>query len=229
MSLPSIASEAAISLYRPEYDRFCRRSGNMPDARLPRAGMRSSTGPRTGSRSIGRWTQAPRSSAAMERFCPSEVWVFPAEALRRCPRKSRGKPMAVGDIAKHLRDDLREAKVELARVYEQTEHRLRFWLTTCGCVRHASPGEGRVRRLVASEDGSQVLADDRQVHAAGRTIQELGHRLISDNYFCRLDDNYFCRFLGRPDGSRETAKSRTSGSGSGASGGGWSPTSRSGC
>lgn len=75
------------------------------------------------------WALDPGTAEALRRWrklCPSDRWVFPAEAVPRFPRRNRGKPMSVSKVAEELRSWLRAAGVERSKLFEQTDHRMRL-------------------------------------------------------------------------------------------------------
>lgn len=56
-----------------------------------------------------------------QRICPSDVWVFPAEALPRYRRSRAGQPIYVQPFAADLRDALKKAGVDRPELFESDE------------------------------------------------------------------------------------------------------------
>lgn len=75
------------------------------------------------------WALDPGTAEALRRWrriCPSERWVFPAEALPRSRRSSHLGPLCVDHIAIDLRDGLKQAGVTREKLFEQNDNRMRL-------------------------------------------------------------------------------------------------------
>jgi integrase len=73
------------------------------------------------------WTLDSGTAESLRRWrelCPSDEWVFPAEAVERSKPCRRGQPMTVGHLSDVLRNGLRDAGVKRPQLYERTEHRI---------------------------------------------------------------------------------------------------------
>lgn len=124
------------------------------------------------------WSLDPGTTEALWRWkksCPSERWVFPAEALPRSRRRNHGEPMAVGNIARVLREGLEGAGVSRASLFEQSEtrtrlraHDLRATFVTLALANGKSEDWVRTR---TGHSSSQMIARYRR---DAETVKELG-------------------------------------------------------
>ncbi len=76
-----------------------------------------------------RWALDPGTAEALRRWrviCPSDLWVFPADALPRHRRSNEGAHMNVGKIAEVLRRGLASAGVSRARLFENGTNQMRL-------------------------------------------------------------------------------------------------------
>ncbi len=75
----------------------------------------------------GSWALDPSTAEALRRWkkvCPSEHFVFPAKALGGSRRGDRA--MYVDKLAQELRADLKTAKVNRPKLFEESEHRMKL-------------------------------------------------------------------------------------------------------
>lgn len=75
------------------------------------------------------WALDPGTAEALRRWqtiCPSDAWVFPADALPRHRRRNEGSHLNVGKIAETLREGLASAGVKRERLFESGENRMRL-------------------------------------------------------------------------------------------------------
>lgn len=75
------------------------------------------------------WALDPGTTRALriwQQMCPSDQWVFPAEALPRYRRRRAGQHLHVDHAGQILRDALREAGVTRSKLFEANDNRLRL-------------------------------------------------------------------------------------------------------
>lgn len=75
----------------------------------------------------GSWALDPSTAEALRRWkkvCPSEQYVFPAKSL--AGNRRRDLPMYVDKLAQELRADLKMAKVDRPKLFEESQHRMRL-------------------------------------------------------------------------------------------------------
>lgn len=77
----------------------------------------------------GAWALDPSTAEAFRRWrrlCPSDRWIFPAEAAPRFRRRRAGMPLHVDHAAEVLRRALKEAGVDRPKLYQSGNNRLRI-------------------------------------------------------------------------------------------------------
>jgi integrase len=136
----AVMSNVAVALVRRLFLGVCAREGGRKTniVELQWADLNLGTGTRGASATVDgtkngehlHWVLDPGTAEALRRWktiCPSQIWIFPAEAVPRHRRARRGSPMAVGNIAVHLRNALEGADVERReQLYRRTALRLRL-------------------------------------------------------------------------------------------------------
>ncbi|MBX3125553.1 MAG: site-specific integrase [Polyangiaceae bacterium] len=77
----------------------------------------------------GFWKLDPGTAEALRRWrrlCPSDRYVFPAEALPRHRKRLGGTPLSVGKAAEKLREALVKAGQDRAQLFARSDHRIRL-------------------------------------------------------------------------------------------------------
>jgi hypothetical protein len=137
----------------------------------------------------GSWALDPSTAEAFRRWkkvCPSEVFVFPAAALGGLRRGDR--PMYVDKLAAELRDDLKTAKVDRPKLFEENEHRMKLRAHDLrGTFVTLSLANGKTEAWVQQRTGHTSSIMINRYRRMAMTAEELGlgpllpmHRIIPE-------------------------------------------------